>query len=291
MNGKVQIVSKVAPGSFGDRKVLIQGYMISNTKPLMVLLHGVHGCANLKEGNKYAALAQMLVQNSINVMIIETSRKTRNRERYGEDRSSWVKEAFEGKTYAMDLFDVASALSFINRNVRCASLWLWGFSLGGLHSLMITGSMHDKILKEANLENPLPIDLNVHGLILSGSGDEARPENKLNVNEPILDSLPEKRLLLHAAKNTKAGNVFAFYGSMDETFSKEACRRLFDLTPTKRSFVILSGVDHSFRTVKGTPSIAPLADMINYLKSYLFKHPGPSSNNSQKTQYLSSKHQ
>ena len=94
-------------------------------------------------------------------MIIETSRKTRDRERYGEDRSSWVKEAFEGKTYAMDLFDVASALSFLNRNVRCTSLWLWGFSLGGLHSLMITGSMHDKILKDVYKRQVFQIQLQI----------------------------------------------------------------------------------------------------------------------------------
>jgi len=272
MNNDIITISESIPGSFGDGKVLIQGYIVSNIAPLVVLLHGVHGCANLSEGNKYATLARLLAENSINVLVLETSRKIRDREHFGDDRDRWVKEAFDGKTYAMDLFDVASAIVFIKHNMKKTKLWLWGFSLGGLHFLIISGNKHDEILGKANMRNPLP-ELpelpDIHGLILSGSGDEIRPENNLAISEPILNSLPERQTLLEAAKNTKAKNVFAFYGSMDETFSEEACRRLFDLTPTKRSFIVLNGVDHSFRSINGIQSIAPLVDMLNYIKPYL----------------------
>jgi len=269
MNKSIKTISESIPGSFGDGKVLIQGYIVSNAAPLVVLLHGVHGCANLSEGNKYATLARLLAENSVNVLVLETSRKTRDRERFGDDRDRWVKEAFDGKTYAMDLFDVANAIAFIKSNMGKTQLWLWGFSLGGLHFLIISGNKHDEILGKANIRNPLPELPDIHGLILSGSGDEIRPENDLAISEPILNSLPERQTLLEAARNTKAKNVFAFYGSMDETFSKEACKHLFDLTPTKRSFIVLNGVDHSFRNINGMPSIAPLVDMVNCIKPYL----------------------
>lgn len=271
MNKGIKKISESIPGSFGDGKVLIQGYIVSDAAPLVVLLHGVHGCANLSEGNKYATLARLLAEKSINVLVLETSRKIRDRERFGDDRGRWVREAFDGKSYAMDLFDVASAISFINHNIDKTQLWLWGFSLGGLHFLIIAGNKHDEILRNANMKNPLPELPDIQGLILSGSGDEIRPENETAISEPILNTLPERHMLLEAARNTRAKNVFAFYGSMDETFSEEACRRLFDLAPTKRNFIVLKGVDHSFRSINGVPSIAPLVDMVNYIRPHLLK--------------------
>lgn len=275
MTEKMEIISHCARGSFGDKRVLIQGYIISKSFPLVLLLHGVHGCANLAEGNKYGVLARLLAQESINVLTIETSRKTRDRDAYGNDRDRWIMDAFKGKTYAMDLFDVASAISFIHDDLRWPELWLWGFSLGGLHFLILTGGIYKKVLERAGLKNPITTFPKIEGLILSGSGDEIRPENGPSFHEPILDSLPCQEMLLEAAKNTNAENVYAFYGSLDETFAKEACRRLFELTPTKRDFIVLEGVDHSFRTVNGIPSISPLIDMVNYLKKHILKNPGP----------------
>ncbi len=132
-----------------------------DVEPLVVLLHGVHGCASPDPDNKYGDLTRMIVGAGAKAAIIETSRSRRDREAFGDDREAWARAAFEGKTFAMDHSDVLSGLELVSNHEKGGPLWLWGFSLGGLHAVMAAGA-------------DTPVIGELEGLVLSGSGVRIR---------------------------------------------------------------------------------------------------------------------
>ncbi len=82
---------------------------------------------------------------------------------------------------------------------------------------------------------------------------------------PILDTLGEKSVLLRAASaaDSLCFSLF-FYGSLDGTFTEESSRRLFRLVPLpddRKEFHIISGADHSFRTVNDFLTTKPVEEM------------------------------
>jgi dienelactone hydrolase len=70
-------------------------------------------------------------------------------------------------------------------------------------------------------------------------------------------------VLLEAAASLECGELYSFYGSLDDTFSEESCRELFQRAPEeiRRDFRVLPGADHSFRSLNGEPSLEPLREM------------------------------
>lgn len=254
---------KTAPGSFGDREVhlFFLSEKAEEKKPLYVLYHGVHGCAQPIESNKYGSLASGLVRKGAVVCITENSRLRRDRETFGLDRRAWAHAAFSGKTFAMEIYDACSALAEAKKMYPERKTILWGFSLGGLIALLMTGEF-TKTLGVL----PAPAWKGPHGLVVSGSGDETAGPNRGTPPLPILDTLGEKGVLLRAASGAKTLSfALFFYGSRDGTFTEESSRRLFRLIPLsgdRKEFHIITGADHSFRMVDDLPSPKPVEEMV-----------------------------
>lgn len=256
-------VAFIAPGSYGTGEVRIAG--LDRVRPdLVVLLHGVHGCAELVPGNKYDNLARLLDKAGFDVMVVQTSRRHFDREAFGENRDAWARDAFGGKTYAMDFYDAVSGLAAVRERYQGRRFWLWGFSLGGIHWTMAAGGMAGEVLRPEGLTDPLGEVPDLEGIVLSGSGLRiAREENPI-MDLPILDTLAPEEWLMKAAARVRVRHALAFYGSEDATFSEEACRRLHGLIPAtgRKLFRVLPGVDHPFRHVDGVPGIVPLETMV-----------------------------
>ncbi|AER67246.1 hypothetical protein Tlie_1524 [Thermovirga lienii DSM 17291] len=254
-------------GHYGDKIVRItvphEPQRIERA-PVVILLHGVHGCANAEPGNKYLHIAQALVNMGINAAMIETSRAQRNPELYGDDRVAWAIGAFSGKTFEEDLADNLVGINRIKKDFPHSALWLWGFSLGGIHSVIIASKK----------ENPLD------GLILSGSGIELTKEGEKALNLPILNTMPQREELKKAAKHASTKKVIAFWGSEDNIFSKESCMALVDLIPIppkNKEFHIIKGADHSFRLMKGKQSTEPIKAMIHIVGPQILQGHGASN--------------
>jgi len=259
-------------GSYGDKKVIVE-HARSKVQSgwLAVLFHGVHGCSSFEGNNKYGSLGSMLLNNGVDVCLVETSRARRDRESFCEDRVSWAKASFCGKTYAQDLYDECSALSFIMDRFSFSRLCLWGFSLGGIHSLFITGSESKEILTANGLEEPSFDPAKVNLLVLSGVGDSIRDEAGDSLSLPILDSISESGSIQKAASRVKVPEVVFFYGGDDGTFSELASRNLFKLMPvSNKVFHIIRGSDHAFRNICGEPSVRPLEIMVSTLTKDYF---------------------
>jgi len=268
-----------ARGHFGDKTVRVffsRPRTEAGRSPVFVLLHGVHGCADMSPENKYGRLAHMLNFQGAISAVVETSRLRRDRETFGDDRDSWAREAFRGKTFAADHADVLEGLSLVHSLFPENDLWIWGFSLGGIHAVIAAGGSSETVLDAENHKAPLP-EFPLTGIVTSGSGDRIRPGAKLSLELPILDSMPPESILHEAAQNLSAGYFVSFYGSLDETFSEESCREIFREVPlpeARKVFHVIDGADHPFRHLYGQPSLKPLEMMTEKLAPLL--HPGPS---------------
>lgn len=256
---------KTAPGSFGDREVhlFFLSEKAEEQKPLYVLYHGVHGCAQPNASNKYGYLASGLVRKGAAVCIAENSRLRRDRETFGLDRTSWAHAAFAGKTFSMEIYDACSALAEAQKMYPDRKTILWGFSLGGLIALLMAGGETGEFTKALPLAEPAW--KRPSGLVVSGSGDETAAPETGNLPLPILDTLGEKSVLLRAASEADSLSfALFFYGSRDGTFTEESSRRLFRLVPLpddRKEFHIILGADHSFRMVEDLPSSKPVEEM------------------------------
>lgn len=258
-------------GTFGDRKVLVDHLHVNGTDDLIVLFHGVHGCSSFTEGNKYASLAGLLLPLGFDVCLVETSRIRRDRESFGDNVDEWSWHSFNGKKYCEELYDNCMALSFIMKNLEYSSLNLWGFSLGGLHAILIKGHVWKELLSSCGLSIPQIDSERIKTLITSGSGDSIRDEARNSLSLPVLSTVPPAEILLRAAENIKSGRVLSFYGQMDATFSESSCRRIFELIPLlpgDKSFHVIPGSDHSFRQMDGHPSLKPLEMTVSILLEF-----------------------
>ncbi len=253
-----------APGSFGDKEVLLHFYTSpgGENRPAVLLLHGVHGWAGPQEGNKYGFLAGELAAAGYCACIAESSRLRRDREAF-DDRTDWARAAFSGKTFAMEIFDACSAMVSFRKKFPGSPAVLWGFSLGGLISVLIAGGKGTELVARAGLTPPESVE--TAGIIVSGSGDELRPEAGSGLRLPVLDTLCDKVELLSSASRARLEFALFFYGDLDESFSEASSRRIFDRLPLdggRKEFHIIKGADHSFRRKNGLPSKAPLEEMI-----------------------------
>ena len=251
------IHSDLAEGCFGDRKILLHFFEenVKREAPFVVLLHGVHGCASPAEGNKYGYLCRILAMHGFPACICESSRKNRNRDPFGEDSSAWARHAFQGKTFPMEVFDACVSLAAARQKYPGRRVVLWGFSLGGLIAVLLAGRETERFTLSAGFREP---DFGaVDGLVLSGSGDEIRPEARSALSLPVLDTLGDPACISLAASKSRLVCALFFYGSEDKSFSEESCRRIYGKIPLaegKKQFVVIPGADHAFRKMKGLPS-------------------------------------
>lgn len=256
-----------AKGSFGDGQVpvhILGPEVKKTTEPLVIMLHGVHGCASPEMGNKYGDFARMLSHEGAWCALVETSRSRRDRETFGADRDAWAHAAFSGKTFAQEYEDAIAGTGATFKELGLENVWIFGFSLGGIHAILAAG--------EDNALSFTP-----SGIALGGTGSSIRPEAASSLSLPILDTAPPKERLLMSARNMKTERLLSFYGSLDATFSEESCREVVTAAPlptNRKNFIVIEGSDHSFRTIKGIPTVKTLELMTGVLSPLLFQDQG-----------------
>lgn len=256
---------KNTQGSYGDKEVLLHFFEeeVRDDAPLILLLHGVHGCASSAEGNKYGYLARSLAQKGYPVCAAESSRSRRDRETFGDDRVAWAVAAFQGKTFAMEVSDACSALAAAAEEHPGRRIVLWGFSLGGILSVLLAGGETGNFVRQTGME---PVSLPATDmLVISGSGDRIRSEAAAALALPVLNTLGSSEVIHSAASKVSLSCALFFYGGYDGTFDEESSRRILRslrLQEEHKAFYILPGVDHSFRMLNGAPSLEPLEQML-----------------------------
>lgn len=261
-----------ANGSYGDRLVKVTVVEKARPSAVVCLLHGVYGAASEREGDKYWVLSQKLSDLGLSTCLVETSRKRRDKWTFS-DPQMWVQTAFSGKTYRQELYDQMSGVSEVMRAFPGLPLYLWGFSLGGINSLIIAGGQAEGLVSEEGYEPPRIGDIS--GVVVSGSGDTLRSGSSFHMSLPIIDSICDQETLHRSCRYIDKGWVRFFWGDMDDTFNRESSYRLFDLvTAEDKSFHVVTGADHSFRKRWNLPSSEPLDCMISELKDHIQGQPG-----------------
>lgn len=253
-----RIKKLIAEGSFGDRMVpvhIVQPDPEVQDPALVIMLHGVHGCASPGSGNKYGEFARILSGRGTCCAIVETSRIRRDRETFGTDRDAWARAAFKGKTFEQDHADAVAGTEAAAAETGLKNIWIFGFSLGGIHAILACSGTGE-------------FSFTPSGIALGGTGFSISPEASSSLALPILDTIPQGERLLGSARETLAGRLLSFYGSLDSTFSEISCRRVFSavaIPEERKHFIVIEGADHSFRTMKGIPTIKPLELMAGFL--------------------------
>ena len=223
------------PGTFGNHTVkLSRLFPHEEASCSVLLLHGVHSSANLSRHNKFRHLAELLAESGRMPWLCETSRREAPREAFGDDSFAWIKEAFGGKNFQNELDDCAAALT---RKIaeKPESLWLWGFSLGGLTALTLVSG---------------PDGVHAEKVIISGTGLVSMPAvERVMPYMPILSTL-RQTIDCNRLKNVKTEELISFRGEYDEVFSEEACRELLAetaLPAERKKFYTIKGADHSMK--------------------------------------------
>lgn len=241
----------VLPSPFGDTGVRVSRlFPAAPNGAHALLLHGVHSSANLGHRNKFRHLAEILARRGVTPWLCETSRVAVNREEYGEPLA-WIEEAFGGKTFGEEHDDCLSALRLVlEENPR--SLWIWGFSLGGIIALLL-----------ARLDG-----LRVDRLILSGTALTALPEvEKVMMPMPVLSTL-RATVGPDMLDGVRAGEMFSFRGTEDAVFSEEACRSLLGavkIPESRKKFFAIEGADHSFKMRGGKYDPGIMEEMLSLM--------------------------
>jgi dienelactone hydrolase len=190
----------------------------------------------------------MLSSAGITCAVTETSRTRRDRETFGADREGWARAAFTGKTFLEDHADAIAGTEAAAAAVGTKNIWVFGFSLGGIHTVLAGGG------KDGFSFTP-------SGIALGGVGSFVSPGASSSLFLPIIDTVPPEETLMEAAAGLRTGKLVSFYGSLDTTFPEDSCRQLVEAVPLpcdRKRFMIMEGVDHAFRCVRGIPSIKPL---------------------------------
>ncbi len=234
----------VLPSPFGDTGVRVSRlFPPAPNGTHALLLHGVHSSANLGHRNKFRHLAEILARRGVTPWLCETSRVAVSREECEVEPLAWIEESFGGKTFGEEHDDCLSALRLVMEE-KPSSLWIWGFSLGGIIALLLARRS----------------DVRVDRLILSGTALVSMPEvEKVMMPMPVLSTL-RSTVATDMVDDVRAGEMFAFRGTEDAVFSEEASRSLLGavkIPESRKKFFVIDGADHSFKIRGGKydPSI------------------------------------
>lgn len=242
----------VLPSPFGDTGVRVSRlFPPAPNGTHALLLHGVHSSANLGHRNKFRHLAEILARRGVTPWLCETSRVAVSREECGDEPLAWIEESFGGKTFREEHDDCLSALRLVmEENPR--SLWIWGFSLGGIIALLL-----------ARIG-----DVRVDRLILSGTALVSMPEvEKVMMPMPVLSTL-RSTVAADMVDDVRAGEMFAFRGTEDAVFSEEACRSLLGavkIPESRKKFFVIDGADHSFKIRGGKYDPSIMEEMLSLM--------------------------
>lgn len=257
-NTRINYKKIIVPGTYGDKEVYLYHCIPEQANGVdIVLLHGVHSSAGLSARNKFSNLAELLLQKGFTPWLVETSRNARHRCE-GEEIYNWACRAFAGKTFAQEQEDVFLAIKEVLSMVASKTVWLWGFSLGGIIAASAAGLFH----MQDNEESP------VEKLILSGTGLRAYPEVENQMMKmPILSTLRET-LSADMLPLVRTKTVISFRGEFDEVFSEDSCRDFvnrINLPADKKTFLTIKGADHSLRMRNGKADCGILKEMVEYI--------------------------
>lgn len=242
-------------GTFGDKEVHICRCDPHNFNGInVILLHGVHSSANMSHKNKFRYLASLLLRHGFRPWLVETSRIVRDRDAYTDNVAAWINDAFHGKCYREERDDVLRAFQFISNRIQNETIWVWGFSLGGINALYTA-------IPDFSKFNGI-----IDTIILSGSGIASDSEQAtLMMRLPILSSLEEDVNISDISK-VKLKKILSFRGSHDEIFTESACRQLLSLIeiPEQNKFYYeIKGAGHSFRKRDGIPDLDIMTEMLS----------------------------
>lgn len=239
-------------GSFGDGRTVLTLGVVPRPRRVVMLFHGVHSCAQATPGNKYALLGSMLGERGVLPVLVETSRKFRNRHEWGTDLMGWIHESFEGKTFQEEMDDLTGALTAVQQLYSQLPLTLWGFSLGGLCALFLAGGFGQERLPD------------IDGLVMAGAGHELRPGRETAMKLPLLRDLVNPSKFEPWTRAARPKWLQGFYGSLDESFAEATCREVYNQVDCpNRQWNVIQGADHSFRRLNGQTSRLPLLHMVN----------------------------
>ena len=249
----------ILEGTYGDREVHLCRCMPKHPNGInVILLHGVHSSANLSYHNKFRYLAEILTEKGLTPWLVETSRRIRNRQELKDNITAWIKGSFKEKTYMQEQEDVFIAVRKVLEEAKGESLWLWGFSLGGIIALSAAAG---GIVREG-------ISPVFDRLILSGTGLISYPQVEENMMKlPILSTL-RTAISPEILLQTAAGKVIAFRGDRDEIFSKESCLDLLkriNIPDRDKFFHVIDRADHSLRTRDGAADPSIMDEMLDFL--------------------------
>ena len=257
-----QIENIALPGTYGDGRVLLSRCAPARPNGVnVVLLHGVHSSANLGLHNKFRTLAEQLLSRGYAAWLVETSRRVRNRQAFGDDVAQWVDAAFAGKTFAEEQQDDFIAVGDILKRLSGALLWVWGFSLGGIIALSAAAQ-----IASPHAGGRPAID----GVVLSGTGLVAYPEvESWMMKMPVLSTLRQV-LSPDLVSRVRTSGLISFRGGRDEIFSLRSCLSLIREVPlpeAQKFFFPVKGADHAMRTRFGKTDPSVMAEMAGAVDS------------------------
>ena len=258
----IKYENMILPGTYGDKEVHLCHCIPATPNGIqVVLLHGVHSSANMGLHNKFRYLAELLSGRNFTPWLVETSRKIRNRHDFADNVHGWIKNAFEGKTFAQEQEDVFIAIRNVLSFSEGKPIWVWGFSLGGI----IAVSAAAGAITFSGCSCSHVIDK----IILSGTGLTAyRQVEDAMMTMPVLStlrtSIPSDMLY-----SVKTGGIIAFRGSDDEIFSEKSCRDLISgiNIPEEQKYFYTVEKCRPYRFVarNGKPDPGIMREMVDYI--------------------------
>ncbi|MCS7092906.1 MAG: alpha/beta hydrolase [Patescibacteria group bacterium] len=221
-------------GVFGE-KIQKGVYLKGEKKEGVFFVHGLYGnCFD----EKYRKLSNFLNKKGYSVFLFNRSRLD-HEILINENRQN----QFQGKSFNDEIEDVKIALKHFLRISRLRKVHYAGFSLGGTLSSFLVKNFNSYLKT----------------IFLFGSGLSTK-----NKNRPIVNRFPEKSLILNNF-SSYSGKIILVQGTYDDVVPIEEAREIITYHKNKApltKLILLRGVDHQFKRIKGRPSELKLTKLI-----------------------------
>ena len=259
-----EIINYTFEGTFGDKQIPVCRCEPYNFNGINVILfHGVHSSANLSHFNKFRVIANLLVKHGFRPWLVETSRKTRDRDLYHSNMGAWINAAFSGKIFSQEREDDFRAYRKICELTGDETKWLWGFSLGGIIALSVAAGGAD-----TEDFHSRPLDT----LIISGTGMEAYPDECPYILKlPVLTTLTEE-VDKNLAFKVRANRLISFRGEHDEVFGEDKCIELVNsivnIPEEAKTYIPIPGADHALRHRNKIKAPEIMEEMLSHILNF-----------------------